>query len=682
MENAKSNAVSPLRHHLRKARPRTCLWIRRGLIATALGCQVSAVGLLSAQTIPGVQRPLGSLKNVPVPGPSDLELSEFVVDKVAAIQLGKALFWDTRVGSDSKTACASCHFHAGADNRITNQINPGILAGDRTFQTGGGAAGPNYTLRPADFPLIKYSDIDDASTLITGTDVNDVVSSQGVFTTTFDNLKPAGKAEDCTDVPDDVFHGGTGFNIGGTNTRRVEPRNTPSVINAAFNFRNFWDGRGNNIFNGGDPFGLRNPATMAWKLENGVLRNVAVSLPSSSLASQASGPPMSGNEMSCKGRAFVDLGTKLLRQRILAQQDISPNDSVLGQLAALPPTYGELVVKAFRPEYWKAPDLIDFGPEHVAKAKSMDLFTPPADKTKLRPALRRQLMHMEANFALFFGIAVQLYEATLIADDTPFDRFAGGDRTALSDQQIVGLKIFQDTARCASCHSGPELTGAAFSNVRNQRVERMTMGDGKAGIYDTGFYNIGVRPTAEDLGLGGNDANGLPLSETRMMRMNLTNLLGNGFNAGSSFPADQRVIADGTFKTPSLRNVEFTGPYFHNGGKGTLMQVVDFYNRGSDFGRKNVENFDFSIQPLGLGETDKRALVSFLLALSDDRVRMSRAPFDHPSLCVTNGHPAAVFDRIKPPATATDLMQCLPAVGAAGSDKPLKRFLDLDPYAH
>ena len=682
MDHLTPHSASPFKDYWRAAKPHTCVWIRRGLIATALGCQVSAVGLLSAQTIPGVQRPLGPLKNVVVPGPSDQELSEYVVDKAAAIQLGKALFWDTRVGSDSKTACASCHFHAGADNRITNQINPGILSGDRTFQTGGSAAGPNYTLRPSDFPLTKHSDVNNATTIIMATDVNDVVSSQGVFTTTYDNIKPAGLADDCTNVPDDIFHGGTGFNIGGTNTRRVEPRNTPTVINAVFNFRNFWDGRGNNVFNGGDPFGLRNPNAMVWKFEYGVLRNVAMALPSSSLASQASGPPMSGNEMSCKGRAFVDLGQKLLKQRVLAEQDISPSDSVLGPLAKTTLLYSDLIARAFRPEYWKAPNQIDFGPEHASKAKSMDLFTHPNDQTKIRPAMRKQLMQMEANFALFFGIAVQLYEATLIADDTPFDRFAGGDRTALSDQQITGLKLFQDTAHCASCHSGPEFTGAAFSNVLNQRVERMTMGDTLPGIYDTGFYNIGVRPTAEDLGVGGTDGNGLPLSETRMMKMGFTSLLGNGFNAGSTFPANQRIVADGAFKTPGLRNVEFTGPYFHNGGKGTLMQVVDFYNRGSDFGQKNLDNFDFSIQPLGLNEYEKKALVSFLLALSDDRVRMSRAPFDHPSLCVTNGHPPAAFDRNKPPATAPDLMQCLPAVGAAGTDKPLTRFLDLDPYAH
>jgi hypothetical protein len=82
-----------------------------------------------------------------------------------ALALGKALFWDQQVGSDGQ-ACASCHFNAGADVRIQNQINPGFLdsttgaSGDVAFGSnrsdsgthapgqmpGGGSAGPNATL--------------------------------------------------------------------------------------------------------------------------------------------------------------------------------------------------------------------------------------------------------------------------------------------------------------------------------------------------------------------------------------------------------------------------------------------------------------------------------------------------------------------------------------------------------
>lgn len=654
-------------------------WLKGVLVAVTAGIYMVSAGLLYAQAVAPVvplQRPLGALKTVPVPGPAKDELAEFIRDETAVLQLGKALFWEMRVGSDNRTACASCHFHAGADNRITNQISPGLLSGDHTFRAG---AGPNYTLSAADFPFTRHANIDDSTTIIS--DNNDVVSSQGVFTASLDTIKKNGKADVCDSISDAVFHGGSGFNINGINTRRVEPRNTPSVINAAFNFRNFWDGRGNNTFNGGDPFGMRNSESLVWKLDHGVLRNVSVSLSSSSLASQASGPPMSGNEMSCQGRAFADLGQKLLTEQILADQKISPDDSVLGSYAKHAPTYAALIMKAFKPEYWAAAEQVNLSRAKIKKSKSMDLLDKEERVQKLRPDLI--LSHMESNFALFFGIAVQMYESKLIADDTPFDRFAAGDRSALNAQQIRGLQIFQDKGRCVNCHSGPELTGAAFSNVYTQRVERMTMADGAAGIYDTGFYNIGVRPTQEDLGVGGMDPFGYPLSETRMVALGKTDMLGNNFGA-ASLPTGQRIVADGAFKTPSLRNVEFTGPYFHNGGKATLMQVVDFYNRGGDYGNANRDNFDFSISPLGLTEDQKVDLVAFLLALSDDRVRMSKAPFDHPSICVPNGHPVKPKGMLEDGKTgnAQDIMTCLPDIGAAGAATGLATFLKLDPFAH
>jgi cytochrome c peroxidase len=653
-------------------------WTKVALTGFTVCVYLVSAGLLYAQAVPPVlplQRPLGPLKAVPVPGPGKEQLAEFVRDESAAVQLGKALFWEMRVGSDNRTACATCHFHSGADNRITNQINPGLLSTDHTFGLGDK---PNYTLKASDFPFTKHVVADDPTTIFS--DNNDVVSSQGVFTASFDDVRRNGKEDACTSVPDSVFHGGSGFNIDGINTRRVEPRNTPSVINAVFNFRNFWDGRGNNIFNGGDPFGLRNGVPLVWKLEQGVLRSVTVSLSSSSLASQASGPPMSGNEMSCQGRAFADLGQKLLTQNILADQTISAADSVLGAYAKRSPTYAELVMKAFRPEYWAAAANVNLTRAQLKQAKSMDLFDKDERIKKVRPDL--VLKHMEANFALYFGIAVQMYESTLISDDTPFDRFAAGDRSALNAQQVRGLKIFQEQGRCVNCHSGPELTGAAFSNVYNQRVERMIMADGAAGIYDTGFYNIGVRPTNEDLGLGGADPFGYPLSETRMVALGKTDMLGNNFGA-ANVPSGQRIVADGAFKTPGLRNVEFTGPYFHNGGKATLMQVVDFYNRGGDYGSANRDNFDFSISPLGLTEPQKEDLVAFLLSLSDDRVRMSKAPFDHPSICVPDGHPENAKQVLKSgdSGEAKDLMRCLPAIGAAGASSGLPTFLNLDPFA-
>ena len=99
-----------------------------------------------------------------------------------------------------------------------------------------------------------------------------------------------------------------------------------------------------------------------------------------------------------------------------------------------------------------------------------------------------------------------------------------------------------------------------------------------------------------------------------------------------------RVAVDGAFKTPGLRNIELTGPYMHNGGQATLEQVVDFYNRGGDFARQNRKDLDPDIRPLGLSQVEKDALVAFMKALTDERVRDEKAPFDHPQIFLSNGH--------------------------------------------
>ena len=654
-------------------------------VAIVGGALSLAVRMPQAQTVAPPAAQIASLKSIPVPGPSPEVLAQFVANKTAAIQLGKALFWDTKVGSDNKTACASCHSHAGADHRITNQLSPGLLAGDKTFQLGG----PNYTLTPDDFPLTKHVLMDDPNSPLLS-DVNDVAGSQGVFRASFTDISPTtGAADVCANVPDDVFHGGSGFNINGTNTRQVTGRNTPTVINAVFNFRNFWDGRANNMFNGGDPFGMRNPNALVWKLEAGVLRQVQVAIPSSALASQADGPPLSAVEMSCAGRSFMKLGKKLLPQAPLSGQTIAPDDSVLAPLAALrainpQPTYAVLIKKAFRPEYWVSPALFSMTSADGLRFAPMDLLAP---RPFNRDLSRFQVSQMEANFALFFGLAIQMYESTLIANDTPFDRLLEGKTDALTPQQLRGLAIFQGQGRCINCHGGAELTHAAFSNVVNQRLEKMIMGNGQEAIYDNGFYNIGVRPTTDDIGVGGKDPFGNPLSETRMVQIGKAQLLGNGFDPVKE-PAvgpAQRVAVDGAFKTPGLRNVEFTGPYFHNGGKATLMQVVDFYNRGGDFARANQDNLDIDIAPIGLTEAQKQDLVAFLLALSDDRVRYKKAPFDHPSICIPHGHQVNASGAVIQDGTsgqAIDNMQCLPAVGAGGLSTGLATFLNLSPFRH
>jgi hypothetical protein len=119
-----------------------------------------------------------------------------------------------------------------------------------------------------------------------------------------------------------------------------------------------------------------------------------------------------------------------------------------------------------------------------------------------------------------------------------------------------------------------------------------------------------------------------------------------------------------------------TGPYFHNGGTLTLRDVVDFYNRGGDFFENNIDNVDIGIRPLGLTEEQKTSLVLFMESLTDERVRYERAPFDHPQLFITNGHPGdqnAVTNDGSGQATTTVIE--LPAVGANGITTPQPNFL-------
>jgi cytochrome c peroxidase len=126
-----------------------------------------------------------------------------------------------------------------------------------------------------------------------------------------------------------------------------------------------------------------------------------------------------------------------------------------------------------------------------------------------------------------------------------------------------------------------------------------------------------------------------PFNNAGVLNESLNN--GEGVQMGT-WPMVNRVSRFGSFKAAPLREVELTGPYFHNGGKLTLRQVVDFYMRGGDFPISNAMHRDFNMVnqnvevQSNLSEAEKVALVDFLLELTDDRVRFEQAPFDHPQV--------------------------------------------------
>src|SRR5262249_28822882 len=145
-------------------------------------------------------------------------------------------------------------------------------------------------------------------------------------------------AEDETSVVDPVWSISDGQD-GTLNVRRSTPRNAPPVINAVFNYRNFWDGRAQSIFNGVDPFGAGDPSAHLLQTDptnQAATLEVTLRLSNSSLASQAVGPPGSDVEMSATGRPFVKMGKKMLMLTPLALQQVATDDSVLGSFSALP----------------------------------------------------------------------------------------------------------------------------------------------------------------------------------------------------------------------------------------------------------------------------------------------------------------------------------------------------------
>lgn len=206
-------------------------------------------------------------------------------------------------------------------------------------------------------------------------------------------------------------------------TRIPGDRNTPTVFNAAFQARLFWDGR------------------------------------ASSLEQQARGPLVNPDEMGMPSLEAVE-------QRVRADA-------------------------TYRPAFDRA-----FGPD---SAITIDTITQ----------------------------AIASYERTLVTSDTPYDRFVRGDATALSEAQQRGMWQFQALG-CATCHSGPNFSGASVLGPRAPFMPLMVERS------DIALH----RGLGNDKGLAGANATA------------------------------------GIWRVPSLRNVALTGPYFHNGAVDDLDEAV------------------------------------------------------------------------------------------------------------
>jgi len=156
--------------------------------------------------------------------------------------------------------------------------------------------------------------------------------------------------------------------------------------------------------------------------------------------------------------------------------------------------------------------------------------------------------------------AIAVFIRTLISGNSRYDKYKRGDKSALNDSEIRGMKLFfSDRTNCSKCHSGLFFT-------------------------DNSFHNTGTSTHYFDLG---------------------------------RFYVTKNHSDRGKFKTPTLRNIELTSPYKHNGEQLTLEEVIENY----DSGGKLFINKDTLIKKLNLNYQEKKDLINFLKSLTDERFK-------------------------------------------------------------
>lgn len=174
--------------------------------------------------------------------------------------------------------------------------------------------------------------------------------------------------------------------------------------------------------------------------------------------------------------------------------------------------------------------------------------------------------------------ALAVFQKTIRSQPSRLDKFIKGDHKALSDKEIYGMHLFRTKARCMNCHNGKNLTDESFHNIGLTYYKRE--------YEDLGLYNITKK--AGDVG---------------------------------------------KFKTPSLRDLEYTAPWMHNGLMDDLHGIVSLYNSGmqminpSPEEKKADPNFpvtDPLMKPLKLNEQEIDAIVAFLKSMSGSYYKMPR----------------------------------------------------------
>jgi cytochrome c peroxidase len=216
--------------------------------------------------------------------------------------------------------------------------------------------------------------------------------------------------------------------------------------------------------------------------------------------------------------------------------------------------------------------------------------------------------------------AIAAYERTQLSANSPFDRFISGDTNAITQAQKRGWQLFQVKAKCIECHSfsapSPFFTDFKFHNTgiaaKDMNFEQLSETAGQ----------IAEGATSSSRSKAINVTNSPPAAVRQ--NQEAVPLLAHtpGFTELGRYLMTKQPKDVGAFKTPTLRDIELTTPYMHNGSEKTLIDVVRFYNRG---GNANA-NLDERMRLLHLSDDEINDLVEFMRALtSDDVLRQAQS---------------------------------------------------------
>jgi cytochrome c peroxidase len=172
--------------------------------------------------------------------------------------------------------------------------------------------------------------------------------------------------------------------------------------------------------------------------------------------------------------------------------------------------------------------------------------------------------------------AIASYVMSLNPFNSKFDRNISGKENSLSQDEINGFNLFMGKAKCATCHFAPVFNGLVPTVFKESEIEL-----------------IGVPGTKDTIN---------PKIDTDLGRYEL-------------YKTEQRKFF---FKTPTVRNIEKTAPYMHNGVYTTLEEVIDFYNKGGGAGLGIMTEYQtLPNTSLNLTKKEKKNLVAFLKTLTD-----------------------------------------------------------------